>query len=430
LEIHTRSVGLLEVRAAADIVAVDTSLVIDFGAQDSDFQLELNGRRLTAGTPASLADKIAAQRRAEASRVIAVPYEAAVEGRRLVLSPGSTSRTSPVGAYLSGPEAQAAVDKAWRVVESSLDAWPAAPTGVDPPGMGGLVDEPQWNGPLVVAMPRTGSTLLGILFLFCRSPGPGDGHRFDRYVHEPVAPVFWRGDDVSGVAEFIRSPRAGRDVVQESAYQFTYPQLAKWFLSRARQPVVFTMRHPQLAWPSRWRAMLAKAIAEQPEAPDAEALQVALDEDDFSGLGDYLTERVRPSDNGFYAFMSLIDMCVQEGIEFVIIDNTRFRDHPEPTLRDLCGRLGIDFDPAMTTWTSLEPVLPRVVMSDLALGDEYQWYYAGTLGSVRGIEPETHKLVDPGRFPEALRGVSDQHLTIDEAVTWHQLLLSRPETLS
>ena len=83
----------------------------------------------------------------------------------------------------------------------------------------------------------------------------------------------------------------------------------------------------------------------------------------------------------------------------------------------------------MTNWTSLEPVLPRVVMSDLALGDEYEWYYSGTLGSSRGIRPETHIPVDPERFPPELRGVSDQHLTIHEAVTWYELLLSRPETL-
>ena len=43
------------------------------------------------------------------------------------------------------------------------------------------------------------------------------------------------------------------DIVQESAYQFASPDIARWFLNRARQPVAFTMRHPQIAWPSRWR---------------------------------------------------------------------------------------------------------------------------------------------------------------------------------
>jgi hypothetical protein len=279
-------------------------------------------------------------------------------------------------------------------------------------------------------MPRTGSTLMGILFLFCRDAESPTGYRFDRYIHEPVAPVYWRGDDVTSITDFIESPLSGRDVVQESAYQFASPDMARWFLAQARPPVVFTMRHPQLAWPSRWRAMLAKALSEDPERGGMETAREALDNDDFSGLGRYLTEQVRPADNGFFAFMSLLGMCVREGIDFVIVDNTRFREHPEPTLRDLCERLGIDFDLAMTEWTDLQPVLPRVVMSDLALGDEHQWYYSGTLGSSRGIRPETHNLLDAARFPSDLRGVSDQHLTIDEAVTWYHLLLSRPETLS
>ena len=41
------------------------------------------------------------------------------------------------------------------------------------------------------------------------------------------------------------------------------------------------------------------------------------------------------------------------------------------------------------------------------------------------------KQLNPALFPvpDELRGVSDQYLTIDEAVTWYQLLLARPETL-
>ena len=116
---------------------------------------------------------------------MSIPYEPVVDGRRLVIVPDSMSTSSPVGAYLTGPQAQAAVDKARGIVASDLDAWPAAPdVAIDMLGIDGLVDESQWSGPLVVSMPRTGSTLLGILFLFSRDLGPGgrdatfpDGHR-------------------------------------------------------------------------------------------------------------------------------------------------------------------------------------------------------------------------------------------------------------
>lgn len=295
--------------------------------------------------------------------------------------------------------------------------------------MDGLAADGRWNGPLVVAMPRTGSTLMGILFLLVEDPTSPSGYRFDRYLHEPVAPVFWRGDPVQSIASFISSPLTDRDVVQESAYQFAHPDLARWFLTQARHPVIFTMRDPRLAWPSRWRVMLAQLVAESPGDPDAEAARAALAADDFSGLGRFLTERVRPPDNGFYAFLSLIELCDRAGIEYVIIDNTRFRDHPEPTLRSLCEHLQIDFDFAMVDWTTLDATRSRIVMSDLALGEEYEWYYAGTIGSDRGILPETHVPVDASRFPDELRGVGGRYLTVDEAVTWYRLLLDRPETM-
>ena len=98
-------------------------------------------------------------------------------------------------------------------------------------------------------------------------------------------------------------------------------------------------------------------------------------------------------------------------------------------MRALCRRLGVDYSPAMTEWSDLQDALPRVVMSDLALGDEYEWYYSRTLSSDTGIRPETTPPLDSASFPDVLRGTSEDHLTIDEAVTWYHLLLARPETL-
>ncbi len=271
---------------------------------------------------------------------------------------------------------------------------------------------------------------MGTLLLFCRDPSNRSGYQFNRYIHEPVAPVFWRGDDFARVGRFFSTPLSARDIVQESAYQFADPRIARWFLSQARSPVIFTMRHPQLAWPSRWRAMLAQRLDANPSDPRADEYRRAPETDDFTGLGTHLTESVRPADNGFYAFMALLDLCVREGIDFVLVDNTRFRADPEATMRTLCERMDISYSPEIVEWTDLEPVLPRVLMSDLAQGDEYRWYYETTLASSQGIQPERSTRVDRSRFPEQLLGVSDHFLTIDEAVTWYQLLLARPETLS
>lgn len=292
-----------------------------------------------------------------------------------------------------------------------------------------LVRDRPWDGPLVVSMPRTGSTLLGTILLLASDP-PGSGnHAFDRYIHEPVAPVFWEGKPVSSILEVTGGTLGSADVVQESAYQFASKELARWFLHRARRPVAFTMRHPQIAWPSRWRIMLREWLATDPDDPDADRFRAALADNDFSHLGDVLTTRVSQPANGWYAFLSLIELCDDEGVEYVLVDNARFRADPEGVLADLLGAWGLPFDDALTTWTDLEPVRPRIVMSPLAAGPEYDWYYARTLGSSEGIVRVDRPPVPLERFPDVLRGEPDEHLTIDQAVEWYEALLQRPEVI-
>lgn len=292
-----------------------------------------------------------------------------------------------------------------------------------------MTEERGWGGPLVVSMPRTGSTLLGtILLLACDPPGSGD-HVFDRYIHEPVAPVFWEHRPVSNIMDVTGGTLGPRDIVQESAYQFAAPELARWFLNHARQPVAFTMRHPQISWPSRWRIMLREWLAADPDDPDGHRFRTALDDNDFSDLGDILTSRVAQPANGWYAFLSLLHMCVEDGIEFALVDNARFRADPDEVLARLSAAWGIPYDEALTTWTDLEEIRPRIVMSDLALGSEYDWYYARTLGSSEGIVRVDRPPVPLDRFPDTLRGEPDDHLTIDRAVEWYELLLKRPEVL-
>lgn len=284
-----------------------------------------------------------------------------------------------------------------------------------------------WNGPLIISMPRTGSTLLGTIFLLLRDR---DGeHVFDRYIHEPVAPVFWEDRPIESILQITGGLLTERDIIQESAYQFTSKEIARWFLRRARHPIGFVMRHPLLAWPSRWRIMLREWLARDPDSSDALTWRAALDSNDFTNLGNTLTTRVTQPDNGWYSFISLVDLCQQEGIEFTIIDNARFRAGPDRILAQLCQRWGHEYDEAMTSWQDLSEARPRVVMSDLAAGPEYDWYYAATLGSSGGIVREDREPLDADRFPEILRGESDDHLTIDEAVVWYEMLLDRPETL-
>ena len=428
MDTSTHAYGLIELETSACVERGAGEIIVDFFDADRP-AIDVNGKSYDATTVAELAARLSAHRRDTAEHAVVIPWRASAAGDRLVLTVRDDLTPVDGEALLGGREAALAVDRAREVVGSRYHSWPLADSIGDAARLtGDVAGAGGWDGPLVVAMPRTGSTLMGILFLFASDDS--GRHRYRRYLHEPSAPVYWSGADVSSIARFLSPPLGPRDIVQESAYQFAHPRIAKWFLSRARRPVIFTIRHPQLSWPSRWRVMLDQLVAERPGNHAVPAARTALTRRDFSAMGDFLIRSVRPADNGFFSFVSLIQMCIDEGIEFAIVDNTRFRNDPERTMRGLCVRLGIEYDPAMVDWTTLEPVLDRVVMSDLALGDEYQWYYSRTLGSHRGILPETSELLDPEAFPGQLRGAGGPHLTIDEAVTWYRLLLARPEALA
>ncbi len=271
-------------------------------------------------------------------------------------------------------------------------------------------------------MPRTGSTLLGTLFLLVRDP-PGSGpHVFERYVHEPIAPVFWERRSIADVVRGVGGRLTPRDVIQESAYQFTDKDVARWFLHRARRPIAFTIRDPRISWPSRWRILLRMRIA-QGAGPDEDRIRSALESDDFSDVGDVLLRDIEVPDNGWLAYLSLLQECRSEGIPFVLVENGRLRQDPRGVLADLCGRWGVPFDSAMVDWDDLGEAIPRVLMSDLAAGEEYEWYYERTLSSRGGIAPHDRAPLALERFPVELRGPSDDVLTIDTAVAIYERLL-------
>ena len=125
----------------------------------------------------------------------------------------------------------------------------------------------------------------------------------------------------------------------------------------------------------------------------------------------------------------LFEWAKEEGIDFALVDNARFREEPDEVLARLTGAWGLEYDDALTSWTDLEHIRTRIVMSELALGAEYDWYYARTLSSKDGIVRTDQPPVPLDRFPDMLRGESDELLTIDQAVEWYEMLRQRPEVL-
>ena len=305
------------------------------------------------------------------------------------------------------------------------DSWARADRARDPGELDALVTDGRWDGPLIVSMPRTGSTLLGAIMLLA-TDGEG-GRAFDRYVHEPVAPLFWDGAPLTGLRGLV-GELSDRDVVQESAYQFTSAEIAWWFVTKARRPVAFTTRDPRLAWPSRWRLLFREWIEADPHDRDASVIRHALHEDDFSAAGDLLTRRVPQPDNGWLAFREIMARCDAEDVEMTVVDSGRLREDPTTVISGLCAAWGAEHHHGMERWADLSAVLPRIVMSDLARR-EYRWYYAGTLGGRGGIQPERRTPLALDRFPPELRGSGVDPLTIDTALAWHEEVLRRPEVL-
>lgn len=418
--------GMITVTSRAPVHVTGTDVVLDF-TDDPNPQLVVCGRRFDAAAPEDLAASI---RTDSATAVLPLPLEAHTDGLTLVLRQPAGLFGESAGAHLSGAPALLASAKAERLAPAAPGSWlPDLELGeVEYKMLDGLVAGERWEGPLVVSMPRTGSTLLGMLFLLLRDPAGHGAHVFDRYIHEPAAPLYWQGRLVESIDEIITEPLTPRDIIQESAYQFANRSLARWFLHQARKPIVFTVRHPQLAWPSRWRIMLRMRLEQQQDDPDRERISAALRTDDFSGLGDILTD-VSPPDNGWLAMLSLIQCCLEDGLEFVVVDNGRFREDPEAMLRRLCDRLGVPFHDRLTTWSDLSEVRDRVVMGELARGEEYDHYYRRTLDSASGIQRHDRALVTVDRFPGELRGQTEHTVTIDEAVTWYHMLLARPEAI-
>lgn len=421
------TVGMLAVGTRAVIGVDGPRITLEF-SPGSRPACTLNGVRYEAASPTALAAQITER---HTGSLLNVPLTVSVDAQRLTIAQPAEVVSAGAGAVATGSAVADSVAKAESLVPLAPGSWlPDIEVGeVEHKFLDSLVTEDRWDGPLVISMPRTGSTLLGMLFLLLRDP-PGSGdYVFERYIHEPAAPLFWQGRMVDSIDEIITDPLTPRDVIQESAYQFASKPLARWFLRQARTPVIFAVRHPQLAWPSRWRILLEMRLENDPDAPDAARMQHAIDNEDFSALGDVLTA-VTPPDNGWLAFLSLIQCCIEDGTDFVIVDNARFRADPDAVLGQICERLGLPFDPHLTDWSDLAEIRERVVMGELARGEEYEHYYRATMDSSSGIVRQDRELLPADRFPPELRGRSAEFVTIEDAATWYHMVIGRPEAIT
>ncbi len=286
-----------------------------------------------------------------------------------------------------------------------------------------FLQEKNWQGPLIVSKPRTGSTIMGISLLFAKN-SQGE-YQFPSYIHEPVAPMFWQGATIDATFDILEQLHV-HDIIQESAYQFSHEKLAYLFLKHACKPIVFLTRHPRIAWVSRWRILLKELLEKMDIGLLHDQITHASKYHDFSTIGHILSHEIKPNNNGWYAFLYLQRLCEQHDFEYVIIDNAMFRQNPTAIFEQLFQAWQLPFDSSVATWQNLTEVCPRIVMGNMALHEEYPNYYAKTINSQHGIQQMDKKPLEWEKFPKNLRGFSKDLsvLTIDEAVIWYHFLVT------
>ena len=130
-----------------------------------------------------------------------------------------------------------------------------------------------------------------------------------------------------------------------------------------------------------------------------DTVNVLLTRDPHDMLRSYAAVVDTPSvlDTGYPQNAALWHSLIERGQEPVVVDSTTTLQDPESVLRQLCGRIGIDFDPSMLSWEAG----PRPEDGVWAP----HWY--GSVHASTGFGPP-RRHSDP--FPDHLRALLDECL--------------------
>jgi hypothetical protein len=217
---------------------------------------------------------------------------------------------------------------------------------------------------VVLSPPRSGSTALARAFW----PHPA----FRWYVHEPYDRVYHQDAGAETVLDALRDPvevggpGSNGLVVKEMTFQAG--RYGGELAAAATLPVVVALRDPRLAVESRMRQR--RRAGQEPSFPARES--------------------------GWDDLVATLEQLRSNGTRYVIVDTTRLRAAPEPTLVTLCETLGLPYTTDMLTWPDAEDVR----LGQLA--DEQSHWYERVLRS-SGLQPPTEKVPDLDDFPPRMR---------------------------
>lgn len=241
---------------------------------------------------------------------------------------------------------------------------------------------------LVLSPPRCASTAL--CRALSRHPAVGP------YIHEPFDRFWHHGRPLGEVERALVEGGVGPGaLIKEMTFQLGDGPQVEAFFGAVRHPILVLVRAPALTIESRVRMVGDGLLGEGRLSPaDADALRAALEARDFGPVGHLFDERVFPLRHaGWRDLRQHLALCRARGIPFFVVDASRFRAEPEATLRAICGRWSLDYDPRMLDWGDGD-------FEFGALPEQRPWY-ARVVAS-RGVLPPTEEPLSADRLPPRL----------------------------
>ncbi len=220
---------------------------------------------------------------------------------------------------------------------------------------------------VVVSPPRCSSTAFARVLW--------EQPRIRYYCHEPFETTYYLDESLNEVLRKLESPLdlakirkvevdadADALVIKEMPYQAgsNFPLLA----AMADQPLVFLMRDPRLSIASRMRKK--REVGDQPRFPKIES--------------------------GWELWRQQIEWCKRRGVDYVLMDSTDFRNHPEASFSRVFERLRLPFSSDMLEWRAC----PEIELDNL--GGRHRHLYGAVLAST-GIRTETSATPPLEDFP-------------------------------
>lgn len=301
------------------------------------------------------------------------------------------------------------------------------------------LDSNKINLKIIIALPRTGSTMLETVL----SSSPG----IAAYSHEPFVRLGYYNDNADtgykNILDSIKTNKAGKGssvIIKDMSHWIVKDEAYKQLFSLTNAPILFLIRNPILTIESRLRRIIHTLNVKYKPAirttfkeqfqdifkSDSANDQILFREqlrflDKYAKLNHEqnwdllvskcLVERnytlfdkllamkdLFPADiSGLEALWSEIQYVNKNKQPYLIIDSTELRLSPERQIINICKMLGIEFNQKMLHWGK------KVESVHTGQNEPHHKVWYDTLMASNQILPPTEIPLDVNQFPETLK---------------------------